>query len=100
MWLTSLFGRGAGRVSRKRPRSRLCLEALEDRLTPAVSLLVTGPGDAVAPDGVVTLREAVLAANTNTTVNEAVHDGSGGMDTIRFDTAGAFAAPQTILLGD
>src|SRR5262249_12800546 len=60
--------------------------------------LVTSPGDTVAPDGVVTLREALLAANTNTTVNEAVHDGSGGADRITFDTAGAFATPQTIRL--
>src|SRR5262249_4775152 len=35
----------------------------------------------------------------NTTVNEAVHDGSGGTDRISFDTAGAFATPQTIPLG-
>jgi hypothetical protein len=75
------------------------VEVLENRLTPAVTLLVTGPGNAVAVDGVVTLREALLAANTNTTVNEAVHDGSGGTDSILFDTAGAFATPQTIPLG-
>src|SRR5262245_30083971 len=102
MWLPSLFSRygtGRGPAARKRRGTRLGLEALENRLAPAVTLLVTGPGDAVAPDGVVTLREALLAANTNTTVNEAAHDGSGGTDRITFDTAGAFATPQTIPLG-
>src|SRR5262245_18681804 len=102
MWLPSWFSRpgtGRGPAARKRRGASLGLEVLENRLTPAVTLLVTGPGDAVAPDGVVTLREAVLAVNTNTTVNEAVHDGSGGTDSITFDTAGAFATSQTILLG-
>src|SRR5262245_56388215 len=102
MWLPSLFSRsgtGRGPAARKRRGTSLGLEALENRLAPAVTLLVTGPGDAVAPDGVVTLREALLAANTNMTVNEAVHDGSGGTDRILFDTAGAFATPQTIPLG-
>src|SRR5262249_55061249 len=100
MWLTSLFGcRGAARrpVSRTHRRPRLCLEALEDRLTPAVALLVTDPSDAVAADGVVTLREALLAANTNTTVGDAFHDGSGGVDAITFDHS-VFARPQTITL--
>src|SRR5690242_18589476 len=102
MWIPSLFtrsGAARGPAVRNRRGTRLGLEVLENRLTPAVTLLVTGPGDAVAADGVVTLREALLAANTNTTVNEAVHDGSGGTDRIRFDTAGAFATPQTIPLG-
>src|SRR5262245_7582552 len=102
MWLPSLFSRygtGRGPAARKRRGTRLGLEVLENRLAPAVTLLVTDPGDTVAPDGVVTLREALLAANTNVTVNEAVHDGSGGTDRILFDTAGAFATPQTIRLG-
>src|SRR5262245_23549887 len=102
MWLPSLFSRsrtGRSPGARKRRGTRLGLEVLENRLAPAVTLLVTGPGDAVAADGVVTLREALLAANSNTTVNEAAHDGSGGTDSIRFDTAGAFATPQTIRLG-
>src|SRR5262249_60014171 len=70
MWLPSLFSRsgtGRGPAARKRRGTRLGLEVLENRLAPAVTLLVTGPGDAVAPDGVVTLREALLAANTNMT---------------------------------
>src|SRR5262245_7147268 len=102
MWLLSWFSRpgtGRGPAARKRRGAGLCLEVLENRLAPAVTLLVPGSGDAVAPDGVVTLREARLAANTNTTVNEAVHDGSGGTDNILFDTAGAFATPRTIPLG-
>src|SRR5262245_5781884 len=102
MWLPSLFSCPGARcrpAARKRRGTRLGLEVLDHRLAPAVTLLVTGPGDAVAADGVVTLREALQAANTNTTVNEAVHDGSGGTDSITFDTAGAFATPQTIALG-
>src|SRR5262245_16969418 len=102
MWLPSLFSRPGARcrpAARKRRGTRLGLEVLDHRLAPAVTLLVTGPGDAVAADGVVTLREALLAANPNPTVNEAVHDGSGGTDSINFDTAGAFATPQTIALG-
>src|SRR5262249_50245646 len=101
VWLPSLFSRsGTGRrpAARKWRGASLCLEVLENRLAPAVTLLVTGPGDAVALDGVVTLREALMAANTNTTVNEAAYDGSGGTDSIRFDTAGAFATPRTIPL--
>lgn len=98
-WLRPMRRRVPPRAHKSSWRFRPDLEALEDRLAPAVALLVTSPGDAVAPDGVVTLREALLAANNNSTVNEAVHDGSGGIDTIRFDTAGAFATPQTIVLG-
>jgi CSLREA domain-containing protein len=73
------------------------LELLEDRLAPSVALVVNSLADNTDLDGVVTLREAILAANTNTTVGDAVHDGSGGIDTITFDPA-VFATPQTITL--
>src|SRR5262249_22984483 len=73
------------------------LEPLEDRLAPSVALVVNSLIDNTDLDGVVTLREALLAANTNTTVGDAVHDGSGGIDTITFDPM-VFSTPQTITL--
>jgi CSLREA domain-containing protein len=73
------------------------LELLEDRLAPSVTLVVNSLADNTHLDGVVTLREAIQSANTNTTVGDAVHDGSGGIDTITFDPT-VFAAPQTITL--
>jgi CSLREA domain-containing protein len=75
----------------------LFLEGLETRLLPSVALVVNSLADNTAVDGKVTLREAIEAANTNGTVGDAVHDGSGGIDTIRFDPT-VFATPQTITL--
>jgi|GEM_PF-1397634 len=43
-------------------------------------VVVDGVGDAVAVDGVCTLREAIQAVNAGSVVNEC--DGSGGVDTI------------------
>src|SRR5262249_17822598 len=102
MWLPSLFSRygtGRGPAARKRRGTRLGLEGLENRLAPAVTPLGTRPRDAVAPPRAGTPPQGLLAANTNTTVNAAAHDGSGGTDRISFDTAGAFATPQSIPLG-
>jgi hypothetical protein len=59
---------------RRRPYTRLHLEALEDRQAPAV-LTVTDPGDS----GPGTLRQAILDAN-----NEATHPGP---DTVAFAPA-------------
>src|SRR5260370_6820673 len=50
-------------VRPSRPR-RPEFEVLEDRTVPFV-LSVTGVGDSIAVDGVVTHREAITAANTN-----------------------------------
>jgi CSLREA domain-containing protein len=75
----------------------LFLEGLETRLLPSVALVVNSLADNTDVDGVVTLREAIEAANANTTVGDAVHDGSGGIDTITFDPT-VFATPQTITL--
>lgn len=66
---------------------RPLLELLEDRLSPAV-ITVTGTGDTIAVDGLVTLREAITAANTNLISGDAAA-GDPGLDTIRFNIAGA-----------
>ena len=47
-------------------RTRVCVEQLEERATPA-TITVTSPGDDVADGDGVTLREAITAANTDTT---------------------------------
>jgi len=73
---------------------RLHVEALEDRRLLA-AITVTSLADNAFPGGGVTLREAIQAANTDTSV-----DGSAlgnGADTILFD-ATLFATPQTITL--
>ncbi len=51
-------------------------------------LTVTGTGDTIAVDGVVTLREAVTAANTNAPSGDAPA-GMPGLDTINFNLPGA-----------
>jgi FG-GAP-like repeat len=67
----------------QRWRCRPTLEALEDRSVPAV-ITVTGTGDTIAVDGVVTLREALQAANTNAPAGDAAA-GDPGLDTINFN---------------
>jgi hypothetical protein len=48
-------------------------------------LLVTGSGDTIAPDGLVTLREAIASANGNANINtDVVATGDYGADTIDF----------------
>jgi hypothetical protein len=68
------LSRSRRRVRRRLLRQRLCLEALEDRMVPAVfnvnSLLDLSLAPGVNPDGTikgtttVTLRSAIQAANT------------------------------------
>ncbi len=60
------------------------------------ALTVTDTADTVANDGELTLREAILAANTGGAI--AGQQGNAGTDKIRFDTTGTFATPQTITL--
>jgi uncharacterized repeat protein (TIGR01451 family) len=77
--------RAVGRIGR---RFRLPnVEALEQRSLLA-TITVTGTGDAIANDGVVTLREAITAANTNTAPSGDTTPGDSGLDTIAFDIAG------------
>jgi len=53
----------------------------------AKTITVTGTGDTIAVDGVVTLREAITAANTNATSGDAPA-GDPGLDVINFNIAG------------
>src|SRR5438270_107210 len=58
------------------------VECLEPRALLA-TIAVTGTSDAVAVDGVVTLREAILSANSNANINgDVVAAGTYGNDTI------------------
>jgi CSLREA domain-containing protein len=59
-------------------------------------ITVTSLGDAIASDGVCTLREAITAANTNATVNECVHAGSAGMDSIQFSVSGTITLTSAL----
>ena len=77
------------RTRRTRRPARLAVHNLEDRTAPA-TLTVTGTGDAIAVDGVVTLREAIASANANANVNADVAAvGDYGTDTIRFSIPAA-----------
>ncbi|MEY2526922.1 MAG: trimeric autotransporter adhesin, partial [Verrucomicrobiota bacterium] len=56
----------------------------------AATITVTGTGDTIAVDGVVTLREAITSANNNANVNtDVVAVGVYGTDTINFNIPGA-----------
>ena len=70
---------------RPRPATRSSLEPLEARIAPA-TITVTTLDDTVAADGFVSLREAIMAANTNAPVNEAPA-GDLADDHIGFDPA-------------
>ena len=74
---------------------RLAFEPLEARRLLAV-LTVNSTADIVALDGLVTLREAIFAANTDT-VTELQETGNGA-DEIRFDPSLFSTGPTTILL--
>ena len=64
------------------------LESMEQRRLMAV-ITVTGTGDAInATDGVVTLREAITAANGNKNISDVVGVGAYGNDTIAFNIPG------------
>ena len=74
---------------------RFWLQSLEDRTVPA-TITVTGIGDDVTVDGLVTLREALQSANGNANINaDVVGVGAYGIDTIQFDSV-LFSAPQVI----
>ncbi|HEX3148914.1 MAG TPA: CSLREA domain-containing protein [Gemmataceae bacterium] len=65
----------------------LSIELLEPRIALAI-ITVTSTGDTVAADGFVTLREAIIAANTNAVTGDAPA-GDPGLDEIDFNIAGA-----------
>ena len=78
-------------------RSALTLAISQAVAMPALAanIHVTGFGDVINPDGFCTLREAILAANTNTPVNECAGD-AAGFDTITFNNT----TPQAIALAN
>src|SRR5438552_1325067 len=80
---TTIRGRGRRRFYRP------ILEFLEDRTVPTV-ITVTGTGDTIAVDGVVTLREALTAANRNAISGDAPagQAGPGIVDLIKFSIPG------------
>ena len=58
-------------------------------LAEGATVTVTGTGDTIAVDGLVTFREAITSANNNADVNADVAAlGAYGTDTISFDIAG------------
>jgi hypothetical protein len=66
---------------------RPSIEALEERSLLA-TITVTGTGDTIAKDGVVTIREAITAANTNADPSGDTRPGDPGSDTIAFNIPG------------
>src|SRR6266576_4114605 len=65
----------------------ICVLFLAAASASAKTITVTGTGDTIAVDGVVTLREAITAANTNATAGDAPA-GDPGLDTINFNIPG------------
>jgi Ca2+-binding RTX toxin-like protein len=89
-WYRTVFAHGNRplRSQRAAPRrTRLSLEPLEVRATPAI-ITVTSVADSIAVDGFITLREALTAASTNSPSGDAPA-GDSGLDTIKFNIAGA-----------
>ncbi len=90
-WVRGLRNCDQQEQRRVRPERRCQprLEPLDDRLVPA-TITVTGTGDTIAVDGLVTLREAITSANSNADINaDVVGVGAYGVDTIAFNIAGA-----------
>src|SRR5262245_54629844 len=65
----------------------ICVSLLAVTDASAKTITVTGTGDAIAVDGVVTLREAITAANTNAPSGDAAA-GDPGADIISFNIPG------------
>ena len=102
-WLGGLHAvlRGSPRLPHAQSKRRLAatrrasFEPLEARHLLAVLTVNSALDNVTAGDGLVTLREAIIAANTNA-MTDLGQTGSGA-DTIEFDAA-AFATPKTIPL--
>ncbi len=88
----------AASVSRNRKRSRLCYDSLEKRL-PLTTFIVTTASDnnSGVEDGFVSLREAIVAANTNAAFGDAEAGDADG-DLIRFDPS-VYNSIMTLSLG-
>src|SRR5262245_43042485 len=95
-WIRRLFARTNNQPRRNDPL-RPSLEVLEDRQTPAVLTVNSLLDNAIAGDNLVTLREALLAANSDG-ATDLGQTGSGA-DTIVFDPALTASGPATVLLG-
>ncbi len=90
-------------MSRKRVDARLfafvCLYFVA-ALVRAATITVNSTADAIGDDGQCTLREAMIAANTNTPSGAAAGEcaaGSAGMDVIAFSIAGTGVRTLTVL---
>lgn len=86
------FGKSGRGQRRRRSTGAWWLERLEERIVPAV-ITVTSSADNTTVNGQVTLREAIQAANTDTSVDGS--SAGSGADTIQF---AAGLSGQTILL--
>ncbi len=98
--LTAAFRTPTRPSTQARPRVLGPIEHLEDRCTPAI-IVVTSLADNTTVDGLVTLREAIRAANTDTSVDGSA--AGNGADVIQFAPALYAAGDVTItlsLLGD
>src|SRR5262249_24269481 len=79
------YSRYAGVLSTMFVLIGLCV--LTARVASAKTITVTGTGDTIAVDGVITLREAMTAANSNAASGDAPA-GDPGLDTIKFNIPG------------
>jgi hypothetical protein len=82
--------RNSARCRRRSSFSSISVESLEERLVLS-AIVVTSTGDAVAVDGVVTLREAILSINNGSDINGDIAASTpyGSNDTISFAIPGA-----------
>ncbi len=71
------------RAKGRRPHVPAEIEALEDR-TLLTAFVVNTLNDTVAFDGVVSLREALISANNNFSINPDVAAGQADFDSITF----------------
>ena len=88
--------KGPSKGSGDRMSSSPAFEGLEPRLLLTTTYIVNSLSDTVAEDGVMTLREALQAANTDLAVHEAA-PGSGA-DVIEFASDLFAGGPRTITL--
>ncbi len=93
--MTRLTARPRSKSSARAHERRLRIEPLEERRLLAVLTVNSPLDDVVAGDGLVTLREAIVAANTDGVTD--LGQLANGADTIEFDAA-TFGSPQTITL--
>ena len=81
--------------SKRRRSRRVQLERLENRHLLTTLIVNSFADDIISGDGLVTLREAIVAANADTTTD--LGETGSGADTITFEPS-VFDVPQTILL--